>query len=440
MTEKRKPKADELAGKTRKELLALAHQAGIPGFNRLKREELVERLLTISPAEAAASVTPAKGPEKPVVLPDSIASAAPSPPPPSGMRPHGAKGEPSYPTELPETYGVTRLTLLEVDPHHVHAYWEITSEDRQRAVGQLGSTEGGVRWVLRFYDITYIDFNGQNAHSFFDIDVAGMTGNWYVDLWSDDKSYCAEIGPVGAGGKFIPTCRSNIVHTPRSSPSPRYEPRWVHLDPISGEVVAVPLTNDAASPQGREESRPGHIPPETAGPFRSSQSEQGSKDLGWVETSGGASSIPPGAEKPEAQAAGFASDPHPTEEEVREHYRHLPASGAVPADIQSPQPVESTGSFPSSSNSVAGSPPGAESTASSFSAGLQDSLSSFSGSSGGLVRGAGPIIDLELNAEIIIYGRAQPGQMLQVNGCWVKVNPDGTFRVQWALPRIESRE
>jgi hypothetical protein len=48
-----------------------------------------------------------------------------------------------------------------------------------------------------------------------------------------------------------------------------------------------------------------------------------------------------------------------------------------------------------------------------------------------------PSIDLELYAEIIVYGRAQPGQTLQVNGRPVAVNADGTFRVQWALPRKE---
>ena len=43
-------------------------------------------------------------------------------------------------------------------------------------------------------------------------------------------------------------------------------------------------------------------------------------------------------------------------------------------------------------------------------------------------------IELELNAEIVVYGRAQPGQTLRVNGRPVTINDDGTFHVRWALP------
>jgi hypothetical protein len=35
---------------------------------------------------------------------------------------------------------------------------------------------------------------------------------------------------------------------------------------------------------------------------------------------------------------------------------------------------------------------------------------------------------------VIVYGRAQPGQTLRVNGREVPVNADGTFQVRWTLP------
>jgi len=45
-------------------------------------------------------------------------------------------------------------------------------------------------------------------------------------------------------------------------------------------------------------------------------------------------------------------------------------------------------------------------------------------------------IDLKLNAEVVISGRAQPGQTVQVNGRWLKVKTDGTFSMRLALPVI----
>ena len=48
--------------------------------------------------------------------------------------------------------------------------------------------------------------------------------------------------------------------------------------------------------------------------------------------------------------------------------------------------------------------------------------------------GPAPSIKLELNADIIIYGRAVPGQTVEVCGRLVKVNADGTFSVRMALP------
>jgi len=46
-------------------------------------------------------------------------------------------------------------------------------------------------------------------------------------------------------------------------------------------------------------------------------------------------------------------------------------------------------------------------------------------------------VDLKLNAEMVISGRAQPGQAVQVNGQWLKVRTDGTFSVRLALPLRE---
>jgi hypothetical protein len=123
--------------------------------------------------------------------------------------------------ELPRAYGHTRLVLLAVDPFHIHAYWEMTLEDRVEARERIEALgEGDLEWVLRFYDVTYIEYDGKNAHGFFDVRICASARNWYVELWSAEKTYFAELG-LRRGAEFVPVCRSNFAHVPRADPPPR---------------------------------------------------------------------------------------------------------------------------------------------------------------------------------------------------------------------------
>jgi hypothetical protein len=130
-------------------------------------------------------------------------------------------------SELPDSYGHSRVVLLAVDPFHVHAYWEMTLPDRIRArelLSPLWESEAPT-WVLRFYDVTSVDPEGGQARSTFDVAVSPSARNWYVELWSSDKSYFAELGPR-LGEQFVPVCRSDVVRVPRSEPPPPREPEW----------------------------------------------------------------------------------------------------------------------------------------------------------------------------------------------------------------------
>jgi hypothetical protein len=129
---------------------------------------------------------------------------------------------------LPEGYGETRLLLLAVNPFLIYASWEVIETDLTRC--RLLSGQGQSRPVLRIYDVTYIHFDGTNAHSFFDVDVDLRTRNWYVHLWSPEKSYIAELGLKGSDGCFHPLARSNVTHTPRAWPSIRSEERFIRVE------------------------------------------------------------------------------------------------------------------------------------------------------------------------------------------------------------------
>jgi hypothetical protein len=122
--------------------------------------------------------------------------------------------------QLPENYGVTQITLITRDPHWIYAYWDISPEIRKRMNGSI---------VLRMYDVSLIDFNGQNANSSFDIDVGNDASNWYIQLWNDHVSYCCDLGTRSSEGHFHPLARSNVVTTQRREWANRFEANWAEV-------------------------------------------------------------------------------------------------------------------------------------------------------------------------------------------------------------------
>lgn len=132
---------------------------------------------------------------------------------------------------MPEHYGSTSITLLARDPHWVHAYWEIAPSSIDALREEFGDTVDHCAHVLRIYDTTLIEFNGSNANHFFDIDIQRDACNWYVNLWSDHITCCADIGLRAPDGQFFTLARSNFVTTPREHFSPRNEVVWMEVQP-----------------------------------------------------------------------------------------------------------------------------------------------------------------------------------------------------------------
>lgn len=129
--------------------------------------------------------------------------------------------------DLPLTYNTTRITLIVKDPLWIYAYWEIARDSLENIRDQINGSLEECRYVVRMYDVTFIDFNGSNANRYFDIDVGRDANNWYVNLWCSDVTYCAEIGIIDKSGRFFSLARSNFVHTPRAYTSSRYEEIWM---------------------------------------------------------------------------------------------------------------------------------------------------------------------------------------------------------------------
>ena len=372
----------ELETKSRKQLLALANQAGVTDPRALAKAALIEFLL--------AAPTPSAPPE---------------------------------PAELPANYGRTRLTLVEIEPHWVHAYWEVTVEDHAKAVKRCGPQAEQAAWALRFYDVSGIRFDGANARDTFDVPVDLSAGNWYVNLWAGGKSYCAEIGLRAPDGAFAAVSRSGVVDVPADTASPRLETEWMKVETASGKTTPAPQPLPQHAPAASTATEIISAPPQTL-----------------PEDNPASGAAPAETVSPPAVTAGPEESPLPT---VAPPPAGAPA-GLNDTDFRYAQLLEPPGPGGSHDNPV---------TADTFAPASQDvppsgqpweaqemspsshSVGRFGTSSGAFGESApAPSIKLELNADIIIYGRAVPGQTVEVCGRLVKVNADGTFSVRMALP------
>ncbi|MCA9405502.1 MAG: DUF4912 domain-containing protein [Candidatus Omnitrophica bacterium] len=127
--------------------------------------------------------------------------------------------------ELPSDYSTTYVTLLPRDPYCLYAYWEIDShavEDMKQKTKERFND--GV-YTLRLYDVTCIEFNGQNANWWRDYDELFMPGR-YLNGVNDNATYCVEIGVRNSQGEFFAFSRSNFCETPRANFSQRHDLIW----------------------------------------------------------------------------------------------------------------------------------------------------------------------------------------------------------------------
>lgn len=137
---------------------------------------------------------------------------------------------------LPRCYGVDRLVLLVRDPYWAYCWWEITGESLARGQQMLGAE---VSLVLRLFDITEIEWNGHNHHSFFDVDIEDEAGNWYIELNKPGGGFCAEVGFRDPDGTFLTLIRSNVVTLPRNQVSSVIDEEWMLLEGESRRLFAV---------------------------------------------------------------------------------------------------------------------------------------------------------------------------------------------------------
>ena len=243
----------ELIKKTKQELMEIAGKMGLVGRSRMKKEELALSLSALLKKKEPAAVEKKTGQrtkierqkieKKPIIakkarvpVKEEVAAVPTAAGKAEGWQEKvedtkfylGAE-EKGVMTEeeLPESYGDNKVVLMVRDPHWAYVYWEINSRKVAEARSRLESEFDHSRLILRVYDITGIEFNGFNAHSFFDIEIPNVLGNWYVHLGRPNRTFCIDIGYRNQEGGIFSLSRSNKITSPRDSFSEVTDEEWM---------------------------------------------------------------------------------------------------------------------------------------------------------------------------------------------------------------------
>ncbi|MHB9094884.1 MAG: DUF4912 domain-containing protein, partial [Eubacteriales bacterium] len=118
---------------------------------------------------------------------------------------------------FPTKYNDNYIVLLVRDPHCIFGYWELSDEQMNLVAKEFQCQWGKVPLILRVYDLTGLNFDGENSHSHFDIAIHALANNYYVKEVNANRSYCVDLGVITSEGRFVTLLRSNVVLTPRDS-------------------------------------------------------------------------------------------------------------------------------------------------------------------------------------------------------------------------------
>jgi hypothetical protein len=265
-----------LKASPRSKLLEACRLLGLRGISRLRKEEIVDRLLhalhpSEIPVESQAEIE-AKPPVTSELAPVEHAARSRA-----EFQAHkfdltkerGAPGEasgepsrePSLPPFIPWSYGRERVRALAVDPERLYVYWEVTDEARERARAKLGAGASTAWLSLRVYDTTGRLFDGTNAHSYFDHRVENGSRQWFFDIGKPGSEAFVEIGMKSHEGYFVRIARSGRVSFPRRSPAPYREPQWLTVRALSEPpVITTRRAEGQLGPAARRRARVAPVP------------------------------------------------------------------------------------------------------------------------------------------------------------------------------------
>lgn len=145
---------------------------------------------------------------------------------------------------FPRQFTDTELVLIDVDPHHLHAFWTIPVSVMENARRLPGAADAAM--VLRVFPL---DEGGAAGPAFFDVEVGGLKGRTYVGIWQPNRRYKAALGLSTADGELVVFAASNEIALPPTGPVPDpAEPAQAATDDPPAEAAGEGAAAAAADP------------------------------------------------------------------------------------------------------------------------------------------------------------------------------------------------
>jgi glycogen(starch) synthase len=105
----------------------------------------------------------------------------------------------------------SHVGLAMVAPGEGFAHWRILPEWVDETARRKGDAWHHCRLVVRLYDVSYVHFNGFNAHRIQDEPLPALCGHRFFKLPRPGTWQLAEVGFVLRDGEFLPAARSHAV-------------------------------------------------------------------------------------------------------------------------------------------------------------------------------------------------------------------------------------
>ncbi|MBW2645012.1 MAG: DUF4912 domain-containing protein [Deltaproteobacteria bacterium] len=112
---------------------------------------------------------------------------------------------------FPRPISDTLITLMEVDPYTIHAYWNIEPSRIESILDSLRDDAPEGSLTLRVH--TTLTNSQHSGNGFFDSEIQGMQSSIYVNVMPQTP-YFAEIGLLRPDGDFFVLAKSNEVVSP----------------------------------------------------------------------------------------------------------------------------------------------------------------------------------------------------------------------------------
>ena len=137
----------------------------------------------------------------------------------------------------------TRVVFLPRDPQWAYVFWEISDDDRDRAL-----RDGAQQLCLRVADVTGLAGGSSHLHTLQEVVVDSHATEWYLPVPLSDRDYRVELGYRKAGGGWISLAYSSVARVPALHPSEQILDQFVPFSLESAPTTALPSNALPTSP------------------------------------------------------------------------------------------------------------------------------------------------------------------------------------------------